>query len=400
MSVAAFPRRDCAVCGSAEKRVLFHQAFGGAPEGALLSGYEVAVCATCGFGYADVLPEQSAFDDYYARMSKYEYEHQGGKQVDFDDRRFPAAAAFIRSHLADPGASILDVGCSNGGLLNALRATGATQVLGLDPSPACARTAARRYGIRVLTGTLSHPPPDLGRHDLILLGAVLEHVRDLRAALQQVQALLRPPGLLYVEVPDATRFSVAEDAPFQEFSVEHINYFSQRSLRNLLQAAGFEEIESAPTATAQGESTVAWVINAIFRRAAAGARHPLERDEGTEAALAAYVAASREVERGIHAALEPWVRSARPIIVWGVGTHTQRLLATGTLARARIAAFVDSNPRYQGKQMNGLPILAPASLRGRTEPILVSSRFFQKEIERQIRGELGLPNELILLYRL
>ena len=40
------------------------------------------------------------------------------------------------------------------------------------------------------------------------------------------------------------------------------------------------------------------------------------------------------------------------IFVWGVGTHTLRLLSTSRLKDAKIAAFVDSNPRYQGKTLS------------------------------------------------
>ena len=42
--------RDCAVCGSSEKRLLFRQHFAGGLEGALFSGFDVVVCSRCGFG--------------------------------------------------------------------------------------------------------------------------------------------------------------------------------------------------------------------------------------------------------------------------------------------------------------------------------------------------------------
>jgi FlaA1/EpsC-like NDP-sugar epimerase len=86
------------------------------------------------------------------------------------------------------------------------------------------------------------------------------------------------------------------------------------------------------------------------------------------------------------------------IIIWGVGTHTLRLLETSRLGRANIVAFVDSNPRYQLKQLNGIPIIAPADLKSRPEPILISSRVFQREIEQQIREDLRLSNQIVKLY--
>lgn len=389
--------RLCSVCGSQRKSVLFHQNFAGAPQGSLLSGYDVVICSDCGFGYADGLPDQCDFDVYYEQMSKYEYEYRGGGS-DFDARRFPVAADFIRLLLPNLQSSILDVGCSNGGLLHALQQVGYANLMGLDPSPVCAQTAERLYGIRVLTGTLSHHPLERGCYDIVLLGAVLEHVNDLATALSQTRSLLKRHSLLYIEVPDVTRFASSEDAPFQEFSVEHINYFSVVSLQNLLSTIGFEMIQSIQTYTKQGENIVSPELKAMFRMVDKPSCRLWTRDWETERALDGYIRNSRDVERRIHAVISPWVWNRRAIIVWGVGTHTQRLLATSVLAQANIRSFVDSNPRYHGKHMNGVPILSPAELRDLSEPILISSRFFQTEILLQIRGELGLENQLIMLY--
>lgn len=69
------------------------------------------------------------------------------------------------------------------------------------------------------------------------------------------------------------------------------------------------------------------------------------------------------------------------------------------LFRQRFAAFVDSNPKYQGKRLDGVSILSPEALKTRSEPILLSSQVFEREIERQSRENLGIGNEVILLYR-
>jgi hypothetical protein len=86
------------------------------------------------------------------------------------------------------------------------------------------------------------------------------------------------------------------------------------------------------------------------------------------------------------------------MIVWGVGSHTLRLLAAGGLDRNRIAVFVDSNPKFQQQELLGIQVVSPHDLKHRTEPILISSRGFQREIHQQIREQLGLANRVILLY--
>src|SRR5204863_9905717 len=118
----------------------------------------------------------------------------------------------------------------------------------------------------------------------------------------------------------------------------------------------------------------------------------------SEPALRAYIAKSRAREERLQATVDRLVRERTPLLVWGVGTHTQRLLATSRLAEANIVAFVDSNSKYRDRTIAGVPILGPDAVAGRAESILISSLMFQAEIERQIREDLRYPNPLIVLY--
>jgi hypothetical protein len=58
---------------------------------------------------------------------------------------------------------------------------------------------------------------------------------------------------------------------------------------------------------------------------------------------------------------------------------------------------VDGNPDKQGKRLFNLPVLAPESLAGRTDKILVASTIHQAAIARRIREQMKLSNPLILL---
>jgi FlaA1/EpsC-like NDP-sugar epimerase len=88
----------------------------------------------------------------------------------------------------------------------------------------------------------------------------------------------------------------------------------------------------------------------------------------------------------------------QPVLVWGVGTHTRHLLKAGALDGLHVAAYIDSDAKYQGAELRGVPILAPQAVIERDESILVSSGTQHREIARQIREELGAENEIILLY--
>jgi SAM-dependent methyltransferase len=389
--------RECPVCGSAERRVVFTQQFAAVDQATPVTGYDVAVCERCGAGYADGVPDQAAFDRYYREMSKYEYAQRGGEESEYDSRRLAVIADIVAPHLPSPDARVLDVGCASGRLLANIRERGFPCVTGLDPSPACAAAAARLYGIDVRTMTLREIAESAERFDVVIMVGVLEHLRDLDSAFAQLRALLNPAGLLYVEVPDVTAFADWPNAPYQDFSTEHINFFSPVSLRNIMRRHGFIEVFLEQNHREQSYKTVMSNVSAFYRKEE-NVPHHIEFDAGTASGLDRYLAASAADDRRLRSKIDAIADAGQPIVVWGVGTHTSRLMATSRLAEVAIVAFVESNASYHGKTLHGRPIVAPEGLRQHGEPVLISSRVFQNEIAEQIRNGLGCPNELILLY--
>ena len=235
------------------------------------------------------------------------------------------------------------------------------------------------------------------RFDVVIMVGVLEHLRDLDAAFEQLRTVLTSGGELYVEVPDVTAFADWPNAPYQDFSTEHINFFSPVSLTNLMRRHGFERTFLEQNHREQSYKTVMSNISAVFRLHTASGEAGIEFDRASAAGLERYLAQCADEDARLHRVIDGLADSARPIVVWGVGTHTTRLMAASRLAEANIVAFIESNARYHGKTLRGCPILPPSALKARGEAVLISSRVFQQEIADQIRG-LGCPNDLITLY--
>ena len=394
----AHPPRPCPICGSGDRRILFRQEFAAVDEGTAFTGYDVVVCMRCGFGYADRIPTQEVFDRYYRDMSKYEYSHREGAESAYDQRRLALIAEIVAPRLPGPETRVLDVGCANGRLLANLRGHGFPNIVGLDPSPACAAAAARLYDVDVRTMTLAETAATAERFDTIIMIGVLEHLRDLHESFDHLRMLLTEGGLLYVEVPDATAFADWDNAPFQDFSTEHINFFSPVSLDNLMHRHGFRRVFLEQNHREQSYRTVMSNLSAFYRKAEIAATDSPTVDRDTVKGLERYIERSAAEDARLRARIDAVVDSGRRILVWGVGTHTTRLMATSRLAAANIDAFIESNARYRGRTLHGRPILPPVALKERREPVLVSSRVFQHEIAAQIRDDLKCTNELILLY--
>jgi SAM-dependent methyltransferase len=358
----------------------------------------VVACGACGFCFNDTPSSQQDYDRYYGEMSKYaDPRVSTGAGASAEDReRLERTADQIGVFSGRTSDRILDIGCGGGGLLDCLAARGYAALHGMDPSPACASLVGER-GHRGVTGTLSRCDIAPGSFDGVLLSHVMEHVLDLRAALDAVANLIAPGGWVYVEVPDATRYEECLVAPFQDFNLEHINHFSSQSLNHLLATRGWAVVEAGSKSLALpgGKRYPAvWTFAMRSRGASPG------KDSVTRPSLARYVEQSERELAGIVESLASRLEGNEPVYVWGVGQLAMRLLGSSCLATTDIVAFVDSNPIHHGKLLRGRPVISPQQLAeaetGPRHPIVVGSLVNQGSIEASIRGQ-GIVNPLIHL---
>jgi SAM-dependent methyltransferase len=392
-------RRNCPICANKENHLIFRQSFSQMSDGNLLDGYDVVSCKECGFCFADQIPSQEVFDLYYREMSKYERNEQIIQENRYEFERFNQMVSYIIPFLENYQTRVLEIGCSTGLLLSIIKKKGYENILGVDPSPSCSETANKLYGIRVLTNTLSNLSIKKESSDFLILTGVLEHIRDLDVSLINLWNILAPNGKVCVAVPDASQYINGEDAPFQEFSIEHINFFGPTSLTNLMSKNGFTLVDYKQSNFKVNHNTLTPAIQAIYKKIQ---NIPVDNsfipDIETEKNLKLYISLCNQREKAIYQIINEIILSNKPIIVWGTGTQTLRLLASSRLKEAKIIAFVDSNPKFHGKKLNGITIVSPESLKNMTELILISSRIYQNEIEHQIRNVLQLSNEIIKLY--
>lgn len=391
--------RTCPICEATECEVLCKQTFVLLEGHPLSDGYDVVCCDRCRFVYADTTISQSDCDLFYARFSKYEDNKTatGGGESSWDAERLQKTAASIVAKLPNKSVRILDIGCANGGLLKALKDLGYSRLCGLDPSPVCVENT-QRFGIEAYPGSLLSIADRLGQFDCVILSHVLEHVQSVKSAVYGVAKLTRPGGMVYVEVPDASRYADFVTAPFQDFNTEHINHFSLQCLANLAQSCGW-------TVLSQGQKIIYSAINmpypAIYsfwaHNPSSASDLQFVKDEELCGRIKMYIAQSQIEMEAIEIRLVHALQRTPEVIVWGTGQLAMKLLAETSLRLAKIVAFVDGNPINQGKRLQGIPILAPAQAKGMQFPIVVTSILHQDAIVDVIRNQLDLPNDMILL---
>ncbi|MDC1527533.1 class I SAM-dependent methyltransferase [Gammaproteobacteria bacterium] len=138
-------------------------------------------------------------------------------------------------------ASAADIGCGGVYLLQKVREMGIA-VKGIDPSPVTAVTGAKA-GIDIVPDF--YPSSALTeRFDVLFHYDVLEHVENPVEFLRAHHANLTSTGVVIFAVPDCTHHIRLGDVSMVLH--EHLNYFDEESLANVVRTAGFEPLLLAP----------------------------------------------------------------------------------------------------------------------------------------------------------
>jgi len=152
------------------------------------------------------------------------------------------------------GGKLLDVGSGGGVFLERMRKFG-WDVCGLELAEDVARRVQQRTGIPIHVGTLPYAGFRPESFDAVTFWHVMEHVPNPREVLESAAALLRPNGLLVIEVPNIESWSFAEFGPFW-YGLElprHFQHFSPGTLTAMLPKGAFRNVQiqqiAAPSLT-------------------------------------------------------------------------------------------------------------------------------------------------------
>lgn len=143
---------------------------------------------------------------------------------------------------------ILDIGCANGALGQALKQRQPCEVTGIEYVPKIAQQADAVLD-KVLTGSIEGRLPELpvDYYDCIILADVLEHLRDPESLLVALKRCLAPGGSIVASIPNVRHWSVLKDllggrweyADAGILDHTHLRFFTKSSLVRMFTRAGF-----------------------------------------------------------------------------------------------------------------------------------------------------------------
>ena len=209
-------------------------------------------CGTC--GHIQIIPLPSHNDDewYYqsnqmyksalSQISKFQNEENlMNKYRAFSEDEFKYFKKYINKNQ-----KIIDIGAGYGWFVELMRNKG-YEVDGVEISTEKRQLVEQRSGIKLFCWNLLYDISDAHKdyYDVISLIHVLEHISDPKTFLKKAAELLKPNGMIYIEVPnfdDYIKILVAEYDAFSYFR-GHLSYFTAKTLSNLLINTGFKNIK-------------------------------------------------------------------------------------------------------------------------------------------------------------
>lgn len=210
----------------------------------------IAKCAECGLCFLDPMPSPEEIRSYYAKgqfADSYAGEYVMGEVAarNFADDRL----ARIETLLGRPG-KILDIGAAQGAFLALARNRG-WAVEGIELDSAAAEKARSRHQLQLHTRDLHEIGFPNAAFDAVHMSHVLEHLLDPKATLAEIHRILRPGGVVVIEVPNElgdlftsiqTTVLRRPQLPY-EVPEPHTFFFSARTLSRLVSAAGFKSVD-------------------------------------------------------------------------------------------------------------------------------------------------------------
>lgn len=195
----------------------------------------IVECLSCSHQFCYPIPAN--FSSHYQDIVDAEYLQHAASRTATYERVLPELTA------RTSGRRLLDVGCATGDFLEAASKHG-FEAVGMEPSNWSSAIATQR-GFTVHRVFVEQADPQVtGTFDVITLWGVIEHFVDPRGAIESLSRLLRPGGIIALWTGDVSSItSRLMGSRWWYWQGQHIQYFTEASLRKLADISGLASTE-------------------------------------------------------------------------------------------------------------------------------------------------------------
>lgn len=231
---------------------------------------------------------------------------------------------------------------------------------------------AQKHGLHVFKGYIEDADYKIPEapYDGFYIMNFLEHIPEPRIFLAGISSNLKADAYGLIEVPNAD--FIIKNKMFSEFMIDHLSYFTEKSLRLLLEISGFE-VKSCE---------VIWkdyIISAIVKK-----RNLFDAN--------AFIEYESDLLSCINEFLKEMNKKGRKVAVWGAG-HQALAIMSLTDMKDKIECVIDSAEFKQNKYTpaSHIPIYAPDKIKElKIGAVLVMAGSYSDEVagilEKEYQG--------------
>ncbi len=237
----------CPLCSRPESRAfpIFYE-FRGAR-------FEARECTNCAFVFLSPRPTEAQLAQLYS--DEY-FLHDGAEcgahaATDYETAarlgsvKFPEILGWIKRYR--PEGKFFEIGCGMGYFLDYARQNG-YQVSGIEYASLGATACREKFGLDVTRSSIEQMPERPASYDVVFMGDVLEHLVEPLAMLKKACRLLKPGGVVAVEVPAmfnsftgrlaVTGYRLLRTRKRMPMPPYHVNEFLPSTLDRILRDSG------------------------------------------------------------------------------------------------------------------------------------------------------------------
>jgi len=185
------------------------------------------------------VPSQQGLAFHYASGSDPVYSDDNRECLNYYYNRL---RNLIEARVPHPG-NILDVGCSRGWFLEAMKGW---ECHGCEIAPTEAEIARKRFGDRIFTGTVEDYPSTDNYFDVITLQDVFDHCAEPLPVLAKCHRMLKTGGLLVIKVHNISCLYAKISGPrfYAIIPPSHLFYYDRRTLTLAAAKSGFDVVDA------------------------------------------------------------------------------------------------------------------------------------------------------------
>lgn len=218
---------NCPACG------------GGGESWHKIDNHEINKCGSCGFVFVKNIPSDTelfkVYAEGYTENGTYRPINRKSRKI-----KYWALSKFIQFMAQQNSIKLLEIGCSQGYLLDAMRHNPHFDAEGIDYAKGPVEYA-QSTGLKVSQSSLAGMKYPSETFDFVVALHVLEHVQNLDTTIQEIKRIMKKGGHIYVVVPCISHIKARITGKKWKYlgPPGHLWYFTTKSLRLFFEKHGF-----------------------------------------------------------------------------------------------------------------------------------------------------------------